>query len=482
MPKANGLVERLRVVLKDRSQAEVARRTGNTAASVNRWLAGTRMPADFCEALVREFGVNPVWLLTGKGATYSADIAVTGEQLAGNLLELVQAMETVARMRLGAVTGKGGSRVLRDLADATRRYEELRGMLHRHSKPVLERVLADLQQKMARRDTDQAEGVIKTAEEVAKFCEDTSMRVSLDSFKAEFAYLTGLREEALAMQEDVVMRMLLSHGVRDEGTYLQVFNLASALTDRRRLHDARRVTGAALALAEDAEPRWRALPLLRCMLGQLSVELGELDRGVALMHRGLAQLPDVDPPVHQDTISYQRSHLERAQLLSGALSLPELLARRDYYPWGFYHATLQALWHEDAPLLDTLRSSIGTRPMSDATARMVYGAAARLGRGGKALREFARLCDEATSADPAPFQFFVSGVLQAHLALAAGRKAEARTLARQAQSNAPGPRVTALIELRAIHHRTLRRLGEEHSDDFLARHLAAGYLWLRKPA
>ncbi|MCL4729100.1 MAG: helix-turn-helix domain containing protein, partial [Planctomycetes bacterium] len=142
MPKTNALAERLRVILRDRSQAEVARRTGNTGASVNRWLAKTRVPADFLQALVREFGVNPVWLLTGKGAVYSADIAVTGEQLAGNLLELVEAMETVARMRLGAVSGKTGGRVLRELAEASRRYEQLRENLHRHSKPVLERVLA----------------------------------------------------------------------------------------------------------------------------------------------------------------------------------------------------------------------------------------------------------------------------------------------------------------------------------------------------
>ncbi|MBX3459796.1 MAG: helix-turn-helix transcriptional regulator [Planctomycetes bacterium] len=483
MPKPDALAERLRVVLRDRSQAEVARRTGNTGASVNRWLAGTRMPADFLEALVREFGVNPVWLLTGKGATYTADIAVTGEQLAGNLLELVEAMGTVAKLRLGAVSGKAGGRVLRELADASNRYEQLRENLHKHSKPVLERVLADLQAKMARRDTDQAQGLIKTAEEVARFCEDTAMRVSLDSFKAEYAYLTGRREDALAMQEEVVMRMLLSHGVRDEGTYLQVFNLASALLDRRRLHDARRVTGAALALAEDAEPRWRALPLLRCMLGLLCLELGELDRAIGLLHRGLAQLPDVDPPVHADTIHFQRSHLERAQLLSGALSLPELLARRDYHPWSFYSATLQALWLEDPAHLETLRPQLVPRDdISDPTARMVYGAALRLGRGKGAWRDFERLCRQAITADPAPFQHFAALALQAQLALAARTRGEALELARQAQQQleALGPRITPALEVRAIHHRTLLRLGEP-GGDFMQSHMRAGYLWLRKP-
>ncbi|MCL4729757.1 MAG: hypothetical protein KJ044_04875, partial [Planctomycetes bacterium] len=327
------------------------------------------------------------------------------------------------------------------------------------------------------------EGIIKTAEEVARFCEEPALRVSLDSFKAEFAYLTGRREDALRMQEEVVMRMLLSHGVGDETTYLQVFNLASALLDRRRLHDARRVTGAALALAEDANPRWRALPLLRCMLGLLCVELGELDRGVGLMHRGLAQLPDVEPPVNADTIRFQRSHLERAQLLSGALSLAELLARRDYAPWAFFAATLQALWREDPACLQTLRPSLAARiAAGDATARMVYGAAMYLGRGKSALRAFDRLCEDAVVADPALFQRFTAAALRAQLAHRAGAPvAETAQNARHALE-ALGPRVTPLLELRAIHFRTLRRLGERDGDEFFHRHLGAGYLWLRAPA
>lgn len=485
MPNRNELAQRLRVILNDRSQAEIARRTGNTGASVNRWLAGTRMPADFCAALVREFGVNPHWLLTGHGATYSADIAVTGEQLAGNLLELVEAMENVARLRLGAVSGKASGRVLRELSDATRQYEELRERLDKHSRPVLERVLADLEQKMARRDTGQAEGVIKTAEEVARFCEDRALKVALDSFKAEFAYLTGRREDALAMQEDVVMRMLLSHGVRDEITYLQVFNLASALCDRRRMHDARRITGAALALAEDAQPRWRALPLLRCMLGQISVELGELDRGIGMLHRGLAQLPDVEPPVTHDTIHYQRSLLDRAQLLSGALALDDLLARPDALSWSLYHIVLHALWQESRRNLQSLAPRIEERrTMPDATARMVFCAARCLHRGKGALREFAALCEQALATDPAPFQHFAASALHAQLELAAGHRRQAATAARQAADHlaALGQRVTPPLELRAIHWRTLRRLGDPGAETFFAQHTGAGYLWLRAPA
>ncbi len=488
MPNRNALAERIRVILKGRSQAELARRTASTGASVNRYLAGTRVPADFCIAMVEQFGVNPHWLLTGKGVPYSAEIAASGEQLAGSLLELVEAMENVARMRLGAVTGQG--RTLRGLADATRRYGELRERLNAHSRPVLKRLLSDLEHKMARRNTDEAEGLINTAEEVAKFCDDPALRVALDSFRAEHAYLCGRREEALRLQEDVVMRMLLSHGVRDEGTFLQVFNLASALNDRRRYRDARRITGAALALADDAEPRWRALPLLRCMLGQICVELGEMDRGISLMHRGLAQLPDVDPPVQIDTIRYQRTHLERAQLLSGALPLSELLARKDYKPWHFYSATLMALWLEDPMHLQLLAKDIpeGDRT-PDVSARIVLGAArafngALQGQGRNALARLRQTTQPAVIQDPAPFQEFLAHALCAQVTLAAGNNRAAKRYAEQAANMLASlePGLVPPLEVRAIHYRTLRRLGHDAGNDFFEKHLAAGYLCLRHPA
>ena len=73
MPEANRaestLRARLQQLAQTHSQAELARKTGFPPANVHRFLKAGKVPADFCEALVREFGVNPAWLLAGEGTT-----------------------------------------------------------------------------------------------------------------------------------------------------------------------------------------------------------------------------------------------------------------------------------------------------------------------------------------------------------------------------------------------------------------------------
>ena len=114
---------RLNILTENHAQAEIARRTGFPPANVHRFLKGGKIPADFCGAVVREFGINPAWLLTGEGAPRLSDVTEGTMRMAGNVLELVEAMSAVARMRLGSLTGKHHLRVLRELNDALEDHE-----------------------------------------------------------------------------------------------------------------------------------------------------------------------------------------------------------------------------------------------------------------------------------------------------------------------------------------------------------------------
>ncbi|MCK6439738.1 MAG: helix-turn-helix transcriptional regulator, partial [Planctomycetes bacterium] len=88
----DALRDRLNAVLKDVSQAEIARRTGTSRANVNRYLRDRKIPAEFSAAVVAGFDVNPVWLLTGKGSPRSTETGAGTDELASRILDMVGAM------------------------------------------------------------------------------------------------------------------------------------------------------------------------------------------------------------------------------------------------------------------------------------------------------------------------------------------------------------------------------------------------------
>ena len=89
-PVANStLQERLQFLLSSHSQADIARRTETQRMNVTRYLRGTRVPAEFCVALVEGMGVNPAWLLTGEGNPYLADLSGATRSMASDMVQLV---------------------------------------------------------------------------------------------------------------------------------------------------------------------------------------------------------------------------------------------------------------------------------------------------------------------------------------------------------------------------------------------------------
>jgi hypothetical protein len=483
MQETSELAQRIALVLKDHSQAEIARRTGTTTPSVSRYLNGTRVPADFCGALVREFGVNPQWLLTGQGVPFAADIAPNHEQFAGSLLELVEAMNAVARIRLGAIAGKKPGRVLRELSDALERYESVHKRLLEYSTPVLKKLITTLAAALRKKPLPLPEvrALLESADQIAQFCEDPTVRMILDSLRAEYAWRAGRRDEALRMQEDVVHRWLLSNHKHHEVAYIQVLNFATALGDRRRLVEARRVVRAALALGEEVGPRWRAIALLRCQLGAMEIDLGRMQDGLLLLNFGLSCLRKCEPAAQPSDIEGHTANLERAQLLSGALSLADVL-KRDVPPMAGTGIARFALWVEDAGLLAQACAKVSfTQTDVDLHAALVAAAAPLLAEAlhGKAAaaRKFETAAVELVGDEPAPTLRCQALVLQAQMARVAGSKSAAAKLSVEADELQRGFEAvnTMPLEIRAIHARNMIEAGNKSAKRMFTDLAASGY-------
>ncbi len=273
---------------KDRTKAEIARKTATSPTNVVRYLGGTRMPTEFSAALVKGLGVNPAWWLTGEGTPFLADVTAGTTAMGGNLLELVEAMNAVTRMKLGALAGKQHLKVLRELNDALDAHERLRAKLNEHSRGIFEQLLADIERCLNEYKVQPAAGLLKAAEQVGRLCDDTELHRKLLSYQASyFAFVRDLGK-ALPFQRKLLQRLLADSGAPDEAGLRNAVNLVLTLMTLSRLPEAQRVCEAVLKLAPPATPRWSALALLAFLKGRLMAEHGELLPGLAIMTRELA--------------------------------------------------------------------------------------------------------------------------------------------------------------------------------------------------
>lgn len=312
MPEANRaestLRARLQQLAQTHSQAELARKTGFPPANVHRFLKAGKVPADFCEALVREFGVNPAWLLAGEGTAYLADVTAGTERMASNLLELVEAMSAVSRMRLGSLTGKHHMRVLRELSDALNEHERLRVKLNANSLPVFEKLVADLETVLDKRDVERGGELLKAAEQVARLCDDDALMLRLDAARAFHSYLVGDAAKSAAWRRKVFVRQMGWGGPMDETALLHAQFLVMAVLAMGRVREALRICNAALALSTGV--RGRNWCVMLATSGLLELDLGDLQGGMGKVYRAL---PEAAPVLHE----LYGGYFAKMQLFSG---------------------------------------------------------------------------------------------------------------------------------------------------------------------
>lgn len=316
--EAGALRERLAHLAKDRTKAEIARKTATSPTNVVRYLGGTRMPTEFSAALVKGLGVNPAWWLTGEGTPFLADVTAGTTAMGGNLLELVEAMNAVTRMKLGALAGKQHLKVLRELNDALDAHERLRAKLNEHSRGIFAQLLADIERCLNDYKVQPAAGLLKAAEQVGRLCDDAELHRKLLSHQASyFAFVRDLGK-ALPFQRKLLQRLLADNGAPDEAGLRNVVNLVLTLMTLSRLPEAQRVCEAALKLVPPSNPRWSALALLAFLRGRLMAERGELLEGLAIMTRELAA---GGGPTEPSMRLWLTQHLLRAGLLRPADAL-----------------------------------------------------------------------------------------------------------------------------------------------------------------
>ncbi|MCA8916953.1 MAG: helix-turn-helix transcriptional regulator [Planctomycetes bacterium] len=291
------------------SQAEIARKTGTLRNNVSRYMHGGKMPVEFAAALVRNLGVNPAWLLVGEGAPLLSDVNAQTGRMAGELLELVDAMNAVATLQLGSLTGKHHLRMLRELNDALVRYEKLRAGINERTGPIFAQLLDDYWAALEAWNLHKADDLRKAAEQVARLCDDDALQERFERTLSFHAFLRRDEEESILYQSRVFQRRLSGAGI-DEAGLKEVFNLANTLQSNARLDDAIALCDSAIALASKRGREWPATRLLGSLSGYIWMERGDVREG---LRRVVAASPQPSA-AYRDV---QHSMLIRGLLLAG---------------------------------------------------------------------------------------------------------------------------------------------------------------------
>lgn len=270
------LLERMKTLVRELPQARMARATGRSRTSLTRYLQGAKLPLEFGVALVEEFGVNPNWLLAGEQPVYLADVPASSAELGNELLEMMRAMDNVSRLKLGALTGKGHSRALREVSDMLDRYGSLRDRLNRMSAPILTDLLDQAEVAGNRRQMDRARALLQTAGRLQKFCDDQELSRKLLKVRGLVYHIDQDLDTALELRTQAFHSTLAA-----DATFSSVWEsaaeLALVLRNAAFVRRAQRMARIGMAYANEEERGGTAYLQLSMIDVLCSTELGEFD-------------------------------------------------------------------------------------------------------------------------------------------------------------------------------------------------------------
>ena len=350
---------RLNELRKRFPQSEIARRTNTPLTNVHRYMNTGRIPAEFCTALVEALEVNPAWLLLGEGGELLSDVSANSAETGRGLLALIESMNAVSRLRLGALAGKQDQKLLRELSDAFSANESLRKKLNAQSLPVFTDLLNEGERQVGELNLERAASVLESAREVGRFCDDEELHTRFMMVQANLEYQRGALENSLKLSRRVFAQSLRAGALEREQDLRFAMNLALSLKETGRHLESLRVTRAALALAQDHMGDTRAYAELELFRGYLEVEIGQAQLGLTRIQKVWPRLSQPDGGSGNFATII---HL-RALLVCGLISFKDARAFGTPGPGSTRQLVRWACWLEDASeLRDVCRSHIGKEP------------------------------------------------------------------------------------------------------------------------
>ncbi|MCF6228110.1 MAG: hypothetical protein L3J82_05510 [Planctomycetes bacterium] len=319
------LRERLLILTDRHQQAEIAARTGTPAANVHRYLKAGKIPSEFLGSIVEHFDVDPEWLLTGKGEQTSSTVRAETAAKAGELLDLVQAMNAISRMRLGAIVKDKDRKLMRELGDALQTYDSLREKMNQQSRPVMKQLIEELRGCLSEMNLDRARVTAQTALELSRICLDDKLLLELDTQIASLSYITGQLEEAVLHDRKIFARRMINGIIQTPEQIASCTNFVMVLRDTGRSMESLRVGKAILALIPDHDQPLPALLILQMMIGMLEVETGDVESGLARCYK-IWPKTDVRSRVSETVM------ILRANTLSGMMNYYEAVEYGDNSP------------------------------------------------------------------------------------------------------------------------------------------------------
>ncbi|MCB9893088.1 MAG: helix-turn-helix domain-containing protein [Planctomycetes bacterium] len=347
---APALRRRLKIVAEAHSQSELARRTGVSRANVHRYLRAGRIPADFIQRLALEFGISPAWLILGRGEMLESRVSEQAVEESNRLLELVVKLNAVGHERLGSLEARDSARMVRELADALARHEDLQRQLMERLRPVYLKLLNQYRVLIGEHRHEETGDVLPALRQLVRLAQNPSMQANVDMIEAVQRFFEGDLTRQRELQRGALGMMISAGRLRDAQFMRLTYNTCVGLASSGRLRESARLGNAALHLSDAEQRVWIEDWLLRVPQAILDMQEGRLGRA-------MNELSCVISACGGEIASSLKDALVFAGYLAGMQPLEDMVKRWSTYAVGSPPLLLAGIWSREPDALRRVRRS-----------------------------------------------------------------------------------------------------------------------------